>query len=385
MDNESSINDCLLLAESRGNCNNISGSPIAIEHPEWGGDVVRNKDGTVKHPFDMMNVYLEVCLGVLCWFGFPLNVEVILRIVYDTNLRRKPQYIFQLSTTFSSLFTLLSIAIEVCRFFFWPNNEGICRTYMFLCGWSYCSFLFNFLLSLIDCCVAITFPLWHRRKATPNRIIVWLILLNLGLMFAMKWMFIFRLVPLCCAIQLGHALVIKWTLLIVFFLCVIFLCVDYVLTLHQLPRASRSIAVSLRRPIREDNELEMVDLIRPTAAIATATTVMSIHTPSDKTRRMESKATTTFLLDFVPLFLLPLPGLLLLCFYLTICPFFYKQEMCDDLVWLISPYTGVLFTIHAVVNPVLSLCLNKNFGNKPSPLRLLLISRSRRHHLMSML
>lgn len=105
MDNESSTssNDCLLLAVSGGN--NIS-SLIVFEHPEWGDDVVRNKDGTVKHPFDMMNIYVEICLGVLCWFGFPLNFEVILRIIYDRNLRRKPQYIFQLSIQHFRVFSL---------------------------------------------------------------------------------------------------------------------------------------------------------------------------------------------------------------------------------------------------------------------------------------
>ena len=87
---------------------------------------------------------------------------------------------------------------------------------------------------------------------------------------------------------------------------------------------------------------------------------------------MELKATRTFLLDFIiPLFLLPLPGILFLYFYITFCPLIYEMEVCNGLASLITPYIVVLLTIRAVVKPIMSLFLNKNFAHKPSPLRLL--------------
>jgi len=69
-------------------------------------------------PFDVTNRYLVSFLGVLCWLGVPLNFEIILRIVYDKVLRQKLRYILQLSTTFSSLFTLFTNTIEIVHFVF---------------------------------------------------------------------------------------------------------------------------------------------------------------------------------------------------------------------------------------------------------------------------
>ena len=347
-----------------------------IEHPEWGDDIVRNKDGTIRNPFDMVTTNLVVFLAILTCFGVLLNSEIVLRIVYDSNLMRKPRYILQLSTTFSSMFTLFTNVVGIIHFIFWQDHH-FCKFYMFIAGWSYCTFLFNFLLSLIDCFVAITLPFWHRKNVTPRLVIFSLIVLNLVLMLAMKWQFILGIAPLRCVVQISHTVTITKTLFHLVFLCAFFLSVDYILTWKKLPRSSRSIVIrtpNARRAQRESEEIEMVDLIQQPTAL------MSVHSSIESVRRMELKATRTFLLDFIPLFLLPLPGLIFLYFYFTICPLIYEMEVCNDLAWLISPYMGILFTIHAVVNPILSLCLNKNFAHKPSPLRLLLIHRSIRRH-----
>lgn len=376
MESSSDKNCSFAAVDDQFVINSCHNSSATIENFEWGEEVVRNKDGTVKNPFEMLSVYLVSCLGALCWFGLPLNFEIVMRILYDKVLRQKPRYILQLSTTFSSLFTLFTNAVEIIHFVFGPSNS-ICRLFMLIIGWSYGTFLLNFLLSLIDCFVAITFPLWHRQKVTPRRVIFWLIALNSTLMMIMKWMFIGRVIPIRCAVQIIHAATVRLIVFILFILCTIFLCLDYALTWHKLPRTS----IQVRQHVQSELEaIEMNDLIEPSEAAAVqVTSRMTVHTSIASVRRMELKATQTFFCDFIPLFLLPLPGLLFFFFYLTICPSFYdKVEVCDDLVWLI-PYVGGLMSAHAVVNPILSLCLNKDFTNKPSPLRILLINRSRRH------
>ena len=361
---------------------------FAIKNFEWDDEVVKNMDGTVKNPFDMLSVYLVSFLVVLCCFGVPLNLEIILRIVYNKVLRPKPRYILQLSTTFSSLFTLLTNAIEIAHFVFGPN-DAICHIFMFIIGLSFGAYLFNFLLSLIDCFVAITFPLWHRQKVTPRPVIFWLIVLNVTLMLTMKWMYVGRVIPIRCAIQIVNVATVRLILFILFIFCTIFLCLDYVLTWRKLPRSSIPVPAPRNRISAvvpsELEAIEMDDLIGPSSStnIRPSAThhqdAMTVHTSIRLVRRMESKATQTFFVDFIPLFLLPLPGLLFFFFYFTMCPSLYGKEVCNDLVWLI-PYVGGLMSVHAVVNPILSLCLNKDFTNKPSPLlRILLITRSARH------
>ena len=351
-----------------------------FEHPEW-TDVVRNKDGTVKNPLALTSIYIVAFLSVLCWFGFPLNFEVISRIVYDKTLRIKPRYILQLGTTFSSFFTLFTNTVDIIHYIFGPN-DFLCKIFIFTVGWSYGTFLFNFLLSLIDCFVAITFPLWHRRNVTPRLVIFWSIVLNLALMLAMKWMFIGLVVPLRCAIQLSHAFTVHLVLFLLVILCVVFLCIDYALTWRQLPRSSIPVRQTPRQtaaPTME--EIEMVDLIITSSAPIDNS--MTVHTSSATVRRMELKATQTFFFDFLPFFLLPLPVLLFLYFYLTMCISFYSNEdECGDLTWYI-PCVAILMSVHAVVNPILSLCLDKDIANKLSPLKILLISRSRRQNLMA--
>ena len=76
-----------------------------IDRPEWGDEVVRNQDQTVKHPLEI-NAFMAWILGALCFFGFPLNFEIILRIFYDKTMRLKPRYITQLGVAFSDLFIL---------------------------------------------------------------------------------------------------------------------------------------------------------------------------------------------------------------------------------------------------------------------------------------
>ena len=325
-----------------------------MDNPE-DDDIVRNKDGTVKNPFEMVTTNLVIFKTIISSLGFLLNSEIVLRIVYDTNLMRKPRYILKLSTSFSSMFTLFTNVVGIAHFVLWQDHH-FCKFYILIVGWSYGTFLLNFLLSLIDCFVAITFPLWHRSKVDPRFVLISLIILHCVLFLAMKWEFIFGVVPLQCAVQISHTCIRRVLFHLIFF-CAIFICTDYVLTLKKHPRSLRTIAI--RTPNANSYSVDKQ-----------TTTLMAVHSSTESVRRMELKATRTFLLDFIiPLFLLPLPGILFLYFYITFCPLIYEMEVCNGLASLITPYIVVLLTIHAVVKPIMSLFLNKNFAHKP--LRLL--------------
>ena len=102
---------------------------ILFDHrPEWGNQVVRNKDKTVKHPMEI-NVYMAFILGTICCVSFALNFDIILRILCDTKMRLKPRYIVQLGIAFSDLFVLFGIAIVIFHFSFGPN-ETVCNFYV---------------------------------------------------------------------------------------------------------------------------------------------------------------------------------------------------------------------------------------------------------------
>ena len=90
---------------------------------------------------------------------------------------------------------------------------------------------------------------------------------------------------------------------------------------------------------------------------------------------IECKATRSFLCGFVPLFLIPFPLLLsygsfhLICGQLNTSINRHEQlEECRDINWLIPYMFFLLVSLHALVNPITSLCLNKDFKS-PSPIR----------------
>ena len=88
-------------------------------------------------------------------------------------------------------------------------------------------------------------------------------------------------------------------------------------------------------------------------------------------QRRTQAVSVLLLLRIVVLFLLPLPALIFLSSYQLVCPQLNPSSssgaVCDDLTWL-YPYVPVLMTVHALVYPILSFRLNKDFAS-PSPLR----------------
>jgi hypothetical protein len=202
---------------------------LFIDHPEWGDEVVRNQDQTVKHPLEI-NASMAWILGAICFFGFPLNFEIIIRILYDKTMRLKPRYIIQLGVAFSDLFILLAVVVVVVHFAIGPN-EILCHIFVsFFMAIAYNCFFLNNFLSLLDCFMAISFPLWHLAKVTPQRIVYGLIGLNLAMALAMEWPFISGVLEVRCALQFNQGLYANGTSSILFVLCFIFYCVDFFIT-----------------------------------------------------------------------------------------------------------------------------------------------------------
>ena len=207
------------------------------DRPEWGDQVLRHKDQSVVHPIKI-NEFLAWILGTICLFGFPLNFEIIIHILYDQTMRLKPKYIIQLAIVFSGVLILLAIGVIIFNFCFGPY-EILCHLFVsFFLGISYNCFILNYFLYLIECFVAIAFPLWHRVYVTPRPVVYGLIGLNLILALAMEWPFICGMIPVRCAIQPSHGQIINSVWPVLFILSLVFLCINYAITWTHLPRSS---------------------------------------------------------------------------------------------------------------------------------------------------
>ena len=180
---------------------------------------------------------------------------------------------------------------------------------------------------------------------------------------------------------------------IVILFCVILLCVNFILIWRLLPRASRAIPLPRTSTVgqvsvqQQPEEIEMSELnpnsvssgaasfdstlavsIIQQASIET-TASLSFDSSIDTLRQMELKAIKTFLTGFIPLFLLPLPGIIFIFSYDKLCLFYvsFPTEVCNDLTWLL-PYVPVVFGLHALASPIMSLRINIDFA-PPSPIR----------------
>jgi len=153
-------------------------------------------------------------------------------------MRLKPKYIIQLAIAFSDLFIILAIIVVILHFVFGPN-ETVCHFFVvFFMGISYNCFFLNYFLSVIECFVAITFPLWHRVYVTPRLIVYGLIGLNLAMVLTVEWPFITGFLPVRCALQANHGLIINGISSVFFLLCFTFCCIDFGITLFHIRRAS---------------------------------------------------------------------------------------------------------------------------------------------------
>ena len=345
------------IVNSSGNTSSIS---LIDYHLDWIG-VVRKKDGRVQDPIDLNN-FLATCLGILCFFGLPLNFHIFMKIVYNKSLRQRPRYTFQLAITLSCFATLLQAVVEV-DYFRRPSDDS-CHFFVAIIGLSYGALLFNLLLALINCYVAINHPLYHTRKVTVRRIVFWLLGLNFVLALSMKWVFVGRVEPLVCAIQINHTQTFQLTVLVLFVLCIAFAIVNFVKTWKLLPRASRAILVPRLPPPRQQQDAEAIEIQYLDGGAGEAVQEhdngLSIHVSSATLCRMELETIKSYLIGILPLLLLCLP-MLMHALSFNICLWFRSEDECSDQYLWLAPYLRVLACVHALVNPILLLLFNNDF------------------------
>lgn len=330
--------------------NNLS--LIVFEHPEWGDLIFRDQNGRIKNPLEP-NIYVFIFNCLCCFISLPANLCVAI-LMLKRHLVSKARHIILLHLVLSSLFTSFNDIIAII-YYIWPM-ESLCCIYESTIGLSYVAFCFNLLLSLIDHCVAITNPLWHRRNVTLRPTIIWPFVLNFILALSVKWMFISgTALQMCCAIQVVHfeALVVTW--LVLCLSCLIFLVIVYVKTWQVLPRPSRTVNVQV--------ETILIDVPSNTKSkLERTNTGMSVHMGNDAITRMELEATKTFLIGAIPLLLLPLPGLIY-SFSTLICLYQGTAQNCDTMTSLVA-YFEKLMSLHAVVHPITNLLINKDLASR---------------------
>lgn len=262
--------------------NNTSSFYFNGYHPEWGDEVLRNKDRSVKHPMEINEPFAWV-LGTICIVGLLVHLEIITHIFYDKTMRLKSKYLIQLAIAFSDLFIIFAVTVVILHFVYGPN-ETVCHIFVvFFLSISYNCFFLNYFLSVIECFVAITFPLWHHVYVTPQLVGHCLIGLNLTMILSMEWPFISGLLPVRCALQPIHGLIINGISSVLFLLCFNLCCIDFGITLFHLRRTHLPIAVAIpliiiSPPSPTDVVISTDNLSQPPVIASTSETAQSIVT-----------------------------------------------------------------------------------------------------------
>ena len=328
-------------------------------HPEWGNDVVRNKDGTVKNPMEMTNVYCVFFLFIVCWIGAEINWKFTNQTLYNDHLKWRPCYIIQLNANvFSNVSIFLTNAISLFLFSS-RGYEDFCHLYSPMTAWCYSSFLFNILLSLIEACVLIVAPLWHEKHLRKCVVIFWVIELNLALALIINWQFIGGWSPLRCAIQVDHAEFVRMVIIFLFICCVIFCAIDSVL-MWRLNKPRRSSTDATEAVIGSETKEPSLNnsptpaavavIIDPTAGAGVESGTMGAVTEN----RSDLEAAKSFLIAIIPLFTLSLPFLLVVAVLPT-----------DSTSWLMPYFIPVMMNVYSVLTPSLNVFLNEDYTSLP--------------------
>ena len=173
-----------------------------LENADW-DDVVRKPDSSDQNPLDV-NSYFILFQGFICVVGFPINFEIVNRIVYDKVMRRESRSVIQLFNTASNLFTLFTNILQIVCFIFRKNkelSEKLRHIYVSIFALSYGTFFLNLLVTLIDSFVSTNFTSWCKKKLTLRCFIYSMSFANVTLIVTMKWAFISQIVPVGCAIK----------------------------------------------------------------------------------------------------------------------------------------------------------------------------------------
>jgi len=125
---------------------NLSDSPPSLNESSFGID------------FD---VFKSVNHVLLTAFGIPLNLLIVIVILTNQRLKKKPRNILFLGASLSAVFTLLTVLTELLAYHF--QSDALCKIFALSAGVAYTNLLYNILLALLDRYLAIIRPFYHRK------------------------------------------------------------------------------------------------------------------------------------------------------------------------------------------------------------------------------
>jgi len=178
---------------------------------------------------------------ILIIFGIPLNLIVTVVILSNHRLKNKPRNILFLGIVISSLFSLVTVMLEIIAHYF--ESPLFCKITGLILGVPYTCILKNLLLALLDRYLAITRPLLHLKTVTVRNVRIIQIIGVIVIFFFIKWPVIFSGVPFRCDLLLIEAKTIAMHQSILILLCVVCYVLVYFKT-KQYARPNRVISVS---------------------------------------------------------------------------------------------------------------------------------------------
>lgn len=330
-------------------------------------DVFLIIDGQVRSAIiqDIPLILFKVACSAV---GVPLNILIACAILRLRRLHSKPRNIFLLGITASNLTAYVPVIFEIA-YFFYPQ-EAICKCYVALVGLPDVFLLLNIFLSLADRYVAISHPLWHRKKVTVRRVTVWLIIGFILAITINKYMFIIGWEPFTCAVSLRASQTIGTCLVVLFTLCVIVRITVYQQT-KKLLVYHRQVAVAGKSSSGSE-EIAMNHLKAGPAEeggsdptqVATSSSNGRIHLHAQMNQqtlhRMELEATKTLVAGVTSLIVLASP-LVIFLVSINICRRIYILAYCNSYSWLAS-YLKQLGLVHAIYHPSMYLSWNPEFS-----------------------
>ena len=161
--------------------------------------------------------------------GAPINLAIILFIVFCRRLRRQPRNIIWIGIGFSNIFVLLMNTLEISLFYS-PGDKELCHIKFFLNGLPGTTLLMNNFFSLVERYLAIFHLLWYRRWVTVRLVCGVQLAAFILLLFFMKCHFIFGLAEVKCTV--AHPL--DRTIYFFFIIFFLALCFFGQLTLYKM-------------------------------------------------------------------------------------------------------------------------------------------------------
>lgn len=343
-------------------------------------------EGRKKNPIHL-NPFVIASHLICCVIGIPINLFIVVVILYMRRLRTKPRNIFLLGLILSNLSAFAPVLVEFAYIHF-PRNEELCQFYVSIVGLPYVLFLNNLLLALTDRHIAISHPVWHYKKVTIRRVVCWQVFTSIFISVVYKFAYVSQFLPLKCEVQLFQVRVISITLLMMFTVCVLAQVFVYRSTRKILANYS-AIRSKQMIPLVTTNREENIVNQNPASAVndvvtgnhlapqpcdqhnvnlfsvpmtsdgdititTTAPVELNVHMSNETVGHLEIEATRTMIASVTSLSVMTGP-FILYTFVAFTCPLWFDKLSCSSMSWLV-PYLKELILFHAVYHPIVYLC-----------------------------